>query len=376
MKHIIKNREIWIVYVFLMLFMTTLMGCENKMPIKVGFAGCLSGRLSDLGTAGRNGVMLAIEQVNETGGINGRLVELIIKDDKHDPDVAVQVDKELIEEGVVAIIGHMTSAMSVAAVPLINKEKMLMISPTTSTNELTGIDDYFFRVMSPNITEIEHLAYHLFNMMELRKIACVYDLSNRVFTEEWYQNFKTEFENLGGKLSFVTTFTSGEEISYLDLAKNLLSSTPDGLIIIAGALDTAMISQQVRKLGSDVLIASSGWSKTPDLIQHGGSAVEGLIFSQAYDNESQHSNYLRFKKQFRERFGKELDLGSVFGYEAAQLLFTALSRNDTVEKLKETILKQRTFEGLQGDVTIDKYGDAKRKRFLIIIKDGQFVTME
>jgi branched-chain amino acid transport system substrate-binding protein len=376
MKHIIKNREIQTVYVFLMMLMITLMGCENKTSIKVGFAGCLSGRLSDLGTAGRNGLMLAVEQVNEAGGINGRPVDLIIKDDKHDPDVAIQVDKELIEEGVVAIIGHMTSAMSVAAVPLINKEKMLMISPTTSTNELTGIDDYFLRICPESKTQTDQLASHAFNIMNLRKMAGVYDLSNRAFAEGLYKNFTSEFKKMGGTVVFTKTFTSGEEVSYLDLAKTLLASDPEGLFMIAGALDTAMICQQVRKFGSELPIISSAWAFTPDLIQHGGSAVEGLIFSESFYKESKHENYLKFKTQFSERFGKEPGFAETFSYEATQVLVTALLKINNVKQLKDTILKQQIFSGLQGDIRIDQYGDAKRKRFLITVKDGQFITME
>lgn len=201
MKQTEKNHHQQFLYMFfmmltIMILMTALGGCENKKPIKVGFVGCLTGRLSDLGTAGRNGAILAVEQINEAGGINGRPVELIVKDDKQDPEVAVQVDQELIEEGVAAIIGHMTSAMSMVAVPLMNKEKMLMISPTTSTNKLTGIDDYFLRITPPSKIQTDHLAGHAFNVMELRKMAGVYDLSNRAFAEGAYNNFKSEFENI------------------------------------------------------------------------------------------------------------------------------------------------------------------------------------
>ncbi len=63
-----------------------------------------------------------------------------------------------------------------------------MISPTTSTNKLTGLDDYFFRVMPPNRAETDHLAHHAYEKMDLRKIAGVYDLSNPAFTEGWYWN--------------------------------------------------------------------------------------------------------------------------------------------------------------------------------------------
>ena len=169
----------------LAILVSTAIGCEKKEnPIKVGFVGGLTGRLSDLGTTGRNGVILAVEEINSRGGINGRPVELITKDDQQNPEVALRVDRELVDEGVVAIIGHMTSSMSMVAMPFVNKRKVLMISPTTSTNKATGIDDYFIRMMPPNKSETDHLARHAFKVMGLKKMAAIYDLSNRAYTEE------------------------------------------------------------------------------------------------------------------------------------------------------------------------------------------------
>ena len=167
------------------LLMVGLSGCEKKkQPLKIGFAGSLTGRYSDLGVAGRNGATLAVEQINEAGGIHGRLVELIVKDDKNDPEVALQIDKELIEDGVAAIIGHMTSVMSTAVLPLINavlplinKEKIVMVGPTTTTNELTGLDDYFFRTVSPDFQQMRQLIHYIFDEKKLRTLAVAYDLS-------------------------------------------------------------------------------------------------------------------------------------------------------------------------------------------------------
>ena len=120
--------------------------CEMKEPVKIGYAGGLTGRVADLGIAGRDGVILAVEEINSAGGINGREVKLLVKDDKQDAETAVNVNEELIQQGVAAIIGHMTSSMSKAGVKAINDKKVFMLSPTTSTNELTGLDDYFFRL--------------------------------------------------------------------------------------------------------------------------------------------------------------------------------------------------------------------------------------
>ena len=357
-------------------FLAGMAGCENKKPIKIGFVGGLTGRLSDLGTSGRNGAILAVEEINEAGGINGRPVELITRDDRQDPKVAVKVDRELIDEGVAAIIGHMTSAMSVAALPLINKGKILMISPTTSTDKLAGIDDYFIRIMPPNKSETDHLARHAFKSMDLRKIAAVYDLSNLAYTEGFFNNFRFEFEKMGGEIIRSETFTSGPDVGFKDQAGRLLEPDPEGLLIVAGALDTAIICQHIRMTGSKTPIFSSGWAMTCDFIEYGGPTAEGVIFSQLLNMESQHKGYLNFKERFNKRFGHDPNFAAVHAYEAGHLLFEGLKKNESPEKLKATILRQGTFHGVQGDFKIDKYGDPQRKRFLITVKDGQFKTME
>ena len=120
--------------------------CTNSEPIKIVFVGGLTGKGSALGIEGRNGASLAVTLINENGGINGRKVQLITKDDKQNSGKAREVVQELLDEGVSAVIGHMTSTMSIAGSEKTNQNKVVMISPTTSTSELSGIDDYFFRV--------------------------------------------------------------------------------------------------------------------------------------------------------------------------------------------------------------------------------------
>jgi branched-chain amino acid transport system substrate-binding protein len=320
-------------------------------------------------------VILAIEQRNAAGGVNGRPIELVIKDDQHDPDVALHVDQELIDAGVVAIIGHMTSAMSVVAAPLMNQERMLMISPTTSTSSLTGLDDYFLRVTPPNTLQSHHLAHYLYETLGLRRCAGVYDLSNREFSEDLLQDFIAVFETLGGQIVVTKEFTSGQEKSYMRLAQELLQPDPDCLLIVAGALDTAMICQQIRKLGSTITIASSAWAQTMDLIRHGGSAVEGILFSQRYGAESSQEAYLNFRKAFQERFGRAPDFSSEYAYEAATILFQALEKAQTGPDIKANIVGH-TFHGLKEDIQIDQYGDTWRKRYILTVKDGQFSVVE
>ena len=350
--------------------------CDNKKPIKIGFAAGLTGKLSDLGISGRDAVRLAVEEINEAGGIKGRPVELIVKDDKQDSQTALKVDQELIDQGVVAVIGHMTSTMSMAVLPLMNRARLVLISPTTSTSVLSGKDDYFVRLTESNMAQAIHLARHVANVSGLKKVAVVYDLSNHQFSESLYHNFRDEFAKLGGELSTAVTFISGSGVPFASLAAELIEPRPEAVLIIAAALDAAMICQHIRRIDQDVLIIASAWSMTEEFLHHGGPAVEGVLFSQATGEESDHPRYREFKKRFYQRYVKNPNFSARLSYETAYFLFEALSRNDDPETLIRTLLNFGVYEGLTGKITIDKYGDAHRDRLIMTVHSGHYEAME
>ncbi|MDM8541162.1 ABC transporter substrate-binding protein [Desulfococcaceae bacterium HSG9] len=370
-----KNFFVFNLFLSFTIMLLGLLACENKKPIKVGFSGCLTGKLSDLGISGRNGALIAVEEINASGGIKGRSIELIVKDDKHDAQTAIRADQELIDEGVAAIIGHMTSAMSIAALPLINKNKIVMISPTTSTNKLTGIDDYFFRMLMPNRRQTDKFARYAFHKMGIKTLTFLYDLSNKTYTEGWYRNFKSEFEKMGGKIIQAISFTSGQNVDYLGITQSAIKTDPDAMLFVSGAIDTAMICQQLKKMAYNRPIFAAGWSRTDELIKHGGSAVEGISFFTYFDKRSKNKRYIEFRSKFKERFGKDPDLAAVHSFEAIQLLINALRSAESFVYLKRHIQKQKTFKGLQGIIEMDRYGDAIRKIFLVRVENGKFVTI-
>jgi branched-chain amino acid transport system substrate-binding protein len=348
-------------------------GCDRQEPIKIGFVGGLTGRLADLGVAGRNGVILALEQINRTGGIGGRTVVLKVEDDRQDPQRARRVVRGFIDQGATAIIGPMTSAMAVAVLPLINRRRVLMISPTASSNKLSGRDDFFFRVMSPNKSETDDLARYSFNRLGLRRVAAVYDLSNRAYSEEFFRNFKQAFVAAGGRVVTGITFTSGAGVDFTGLVRKMLSLSPDGVLLVAGAVDAAMIAHQLKKQGSGLTVISSGWAMTADLIHNGGPAVEGLVFSQLINTNLKTERYLRFKKAFRDRFGRDPNFAAVHGYDSARVLIQALQKGPAA-RLKQTIVRIGRFPGVQGPFRIDGHGDAVHRRFLLTVRGGRFAV--
>lgn len=352
-----------------------LTACQDPPPIKIGFAGGLTGRHSDLGVYGRNGVLLAVEEANSKGGINGRAIELLVMDDQQDPAIAATVDNQLIDAGVVAIIGHFTSAMSVAAAPITNSRKVLLFSPTTSTNQLSGHDDHFIRVMSPSRYTTEKLATHVFDRLNLRRLVIVYDDKNQAFADDWLDGFR-QFATSRNATVTPVAFTPHPDYPFSSLPDSINAQSPDGLLIIAAALDAAMICQQVRKEGSTYPIFTTMWSMSDEFIQHGGSAVEGVTFANWFDPDHPSESSRRFRDTFSRRFGHPPTFAAHFAYETAIILIDGLRRNDNPLELKDTILLQKIYDGTQGTIEFDRYGDPVRDLFLMTVRNGRFVRLE
>lgn len=362
--------------IILCLLALALFSCTEKEPISLGFVGGLSGRVADLGTAGRNGAILAVEEQNRKGNIQGRKIKLLTVDDEQNPESAVKAVETLLAADVEAIIGPMTSTMAVAMAPLINREKVIMISPTANTEELSSIDDYFFRVISSTSYYADHLARYLRNEKNLKRVSVIYDLKNRAFTESFQAGIHTSFQKYGGKVTRAKTFHSGPGVSFFELTQEAIGPETEGVVIIASALDAALICQQIEKISPELAIAATGWSATEKLIELGGTAVEEIYLQQFFDRDSKLSRYITFRDAYTERFGAEPGFASVAGYDAANVLIEALKTSEEGRSIKQRIIKTAIFEGIQQPISIDRFGDANRTPYISTVRNGKFVVLQ
>lgn len=365
-------------FLVLMFMSLILIGaCEQKPdPIKIGFVAGLTGRHSNMATDGRDGVILAVEEVNQAGGVNGHPVELVTRDNRLDKEVAAVVHQELIDEGVVAIIGPMTSTMSIAALPVSNANKVLMVSPTSSANSLSNMDDYLFRVMSSSADAISRLAEFMFRDKALRQVVVVYDTSNVVFSKEWLLGIEDYYRKTGQGRVIAIPFISNNELSFSKLAEEILEQDPDGVVLVAAANDAARICQQLKKRDSKAPVFATMWSMTEEFLRNGGNAVEGVIFCHWFIESYPSFTSKAFRSSFEERFGHPANFASHFSYDAAQVIFSALKQDPDPSHLRETIKGIKIFQGTQGDIVINAYGDAQRKIFLLTVKDGRFHPLD
>jgi branched-chain amino acid transport system substrate-binding protein len=354
-----------------------ILACSPPEPIRIGFIAGISGRVADLGSVGRDAVQLAIEQCNQKGGIRGRTVQLIIKDDRQDPDVARQAVRELAADGVVAIVGPMTSSMAVAVVPVLNEVRIPNMSPTVTTRELSGRDDFFLRVSATTLDNASKRAAFHAKPGGMRRVAAAYDLGNRSYCESWLENFSITFKSRGGAVVAAIGFETGRGRAFLDIARDLLASEPDGVLIIANSMDSALLCQQIRKLNAAVSITLADWGATERLMELGGNAVEGVTVIQVFDRNSTASAYLAFRKAYVTRYKREPGFPGVFSYDAIQVVLTALRAQEGGQPLKKTILALGRFKGLQEDFSFDEFGDVKRSNVSIsVVRNQQFVVVE
>jgi branched-chain amino acid transport system substrate-binding protein len=354
--------------------LAVLVACRKaEPPLKVGFVGGLTGRAAGLGVAGHDGALLAVEECNRAGGVQGRRVELVARDDQQDEKIAVAVIQELLATDVVAIIGPMTSSMASVMQPVVNQAQAVMISPTVTANRFNNQDDHFLRVTTPLQVNAGKLADHALRL-RLPRIAVVVDTSNAAYTEDWLASFAKRLTAGGGRIVNVERFRSDAAEGFLKLADRLLESNPDAVLLLCGAMDTALIAQQVRKLGSRVPLFASEWAFTSEVISFGGKAVEEMIAFVTYDPASQTPRHLAFVANFEKRFGYRPSFAAVLGYEAASYLLAGLERYPQREGLKTRILEGGSFRGLQGEVRINRFGDAERETFLAVIRKGRFTT--
>ncbi|MBI5831142.1 MAG: ABC transporter substrate-binding protein [Armatimonadetes bacterium] len=349
-------------------------GCGPRPPIVIGYGGPLSGRNADLGNAGLDGVRLAVEECMASGGVGGSRVELLIGDDEMDGDIACRRDAAMLDRGIVALIGHMTSNASVAALPLFNQRGVLMLSPTTSTHELNGRADCFFRVYPDNHAIAGTLGRRVGESKNLRTAAVLYETSNASFTLSCKEAFEREYTKTGGRMVGAVSFKTGPTTRFAELVRSVMATNPACLYVLANAMDAAMVAQQVAKQGKQPLLVVADWSLTDDLLAHGGRAIEGLFAMHTVDRNSQAPRYLAFKRAFEARYARSPEFAAVHGYDSANVLLTALRRDPRQTELPRTLLAIRRFEGLQGLIEFDDNGDVLRQLYAVRVVGGRLVT--
>ena len=341
--------------------------------IRIGVLGNFSGRASQLSVSGRNAIEMAVDEYNESQ--KKYKIELVMKDDRGIESEAIKKVEELISENINIIVGPFTSNIGVAIKEFYSKDNIIFLSPTVSTSTLSDIDDNLIRIISNNYFQGEELGRFVVENTNIKNIGIIIEYSNRNYTEEVRAGFIKEYKKTGRKLGYNEIFVSSSNAPLSNIADDLLSSNVDGVLILAGGIDTAQICQHIRVRNKDIQIISGLWAKTDDFIINGGASVENVILAGL--NEEETEKYIDFKNKYIEVYKTKPTFSSVFSYDLLQILFLAINSIDkiTPEKLKMEIVKKE-YQGLHENIYINGYGDSERNYFFFIVRNGEYIYFE
>lgn len=371
-----NKQRLWLTLMIFFSVAFSISGCLKQEPVRIGFVADLTGKQAELGVQERNGVQLAIERYNAASGINGRPVELLIRDDLGSAEGAKKAARELIDAGAVAVIGHATSAQTIAGLKITEAAQLILISPTASSPDLSGSSEYFFRVYPTFRESAQAFASYISAQRKLQRIAVIYDRDNAAYSKTYRNVFIEKYLSSGGSLVKEVDFSSAAQPDFTPLLSDMRRNNPDCVLIIASDIDTALIAQRIRLLGWKTALFTSAWAQTETLLQSGGLAVEDMELEQSYALESDAPLFSSFKQQYRERFGRMPSFGAAFGYEAAGILLKALEQNGGKRAgLRQELLKIRDFQGLMTTFSFAANGDVIRPFYLSKIKGGRFIIL-
>ena len=365
-----KKKFLWMLHVFWLFFVLCLAACDQPPPepIKIGLSINLSGRGGAAGEHIRDGAMLAVQEVNDSGGINGRPLALLVRDDENSEAAIKKVDQSLIDEGVVAIFGHSYSSNTIIAYPLVTSQNILLITAYAATNKLTGKDDLFLRT-SVDCTLYAKKTAALFDTKDVRAVSVLMDMSNPGFVLDYVDSLKKFFDGSIVEIGF----TSRENADWQQIITDLLAPVPDAVLLLTEASMTGVAAQKLRSSGFEDALVGSVWTQTPSLFDYAGEAVENMSVVTFINPDNRAPAYLQFADRIKEKFNRPATARSTRAYEMIMILADALSRCEeiTALDLKKALLA-REYETLMGHVAFDANGDVVRPVYEVKVSDGRF----
>jgi len=352
---------------------------EEKVVI-IGLAGPLSGSQSQIGIDMRDGAELAVEDLNQQGGILGEYrVELIALDDKADPKEAVSVAQELsANKDIIAVVGHLNSGCSIPASNVYHDNELVMITPISTADELTqqGFDN-IFRVCIRNSDQgpaaaklaIEKLGKSNFYILD-DKSAYGAGIANE---------FEKEAKKIGGTIIGRDSITEGETDFSAVLTK-LKGKTIDMIYFGGMYPEGSLLVKQARELGIDAPLLGGDGLYAPKFIEVAKEAAEGSVVTHIAPLKATNAKAEKFFSDFKSRFGHDVLVYAPLSYDAVMIIAAAIEQSGKIDgkTVIETLHAPNfSYSGVIGTTQFDEKGDTLNKKpYFYVVRNGQFQLIE
>lgn len=349
---------------------------SKKDPIKFGVIGPYTGPNAKPGQSMKQGVTLAVDEINKAGGINGQMLEPIFEDDASVPAQSVSATEKLVTKDEVAfLIGTFNSATTLADMKIIAKEKVPMLVPIAVANEITESGNkWVFRNCATNPIQAVQLMDYIYKNTNQRKFAVIHE--NTDYGRGLAESVTKYVQEKGGTVT-TESYNIGDTDFYAQLT-NIKNSQPDGVIICGNLSEGSQITRQIRELNMKAQLYGFGGLSSFDYNKIAGGSNEGLICTSYFESSSPNQLAQQFVKAYKEKFGVEPDMFAAAMYEAVYLAKAAIEKSgDTkdIGKFRTTLRDQfaalKDVPGVQGPTTFDAKGQADKQVMIVQWNNGQ-----
>ncbi|MCJ7497246.1 MAG: ABC transporter substrate-binding protein [candidate division Zixibacteria bacterium] len=380
------------------------LSCAKKEDVIIlGEFGSLTGGTATFGKSTQKGIEMAVEEINKAGGIEGRLVKILVEDDQSKPEEAATVVKKLVnQDKVLIVLGEVASSRSLAGAPICQEGKVPMITPSSTNPKVTQVGDYIFRVCFLDPFQGEVMAKFARNSLKVSKAAILKDIKND-YSVGLAQYFAETFKKLGGAVITEESYSEGD-IEFRAQLTALKAKNPEVIFIPGYYTEVGLITRQARDLGINVpLIGGDGWD-SPRLIEIGGKALENTYYSNHYAPEDPKPEVQKFISDYKAKYNEIPDAMAPLGYDAARIAFDAIKRSGILEeknikgsysenpktkslmdavnternreRVRDAIAQTKDFAGVTGVITIDQNRNAKKSAVVLKYENGKYKYVE
>ncbi len=347
-------------------------GCQKSSnTIKIGLAAVQSGSDAAIGATMLNGAQIAIDEWNAKGGVLGKKIETISLDDEAKPDKAVNVAQTLVDDGVVAVIGHLNSNCTIPASRVYSDGKVIQITPGSTNPQYTEQSfPYAFRICGRDDQQGPVSGAFLHDVLKLNKIAILHNKSS--YGEGLATEVKKAFEAKGGTVTMFQGIGQDESDFRANISV-IQGSGAEGFFWGGMYGQGGPLLVQMRQAGLNVPFSTGDGCFDHAFIDTVGANAANTYLSFGKDYHAIPAAQ-SFLQKYKEKYQSDEGAYSVYGYDAANVLLTAIAQAGTTDPDKvSAIMKSQPFDTILGKIQFDAKGDVTQSGYVIwTIKDGKF----
>jgi branched-chain amino acid transport system substrate-binding protein len=348
---------------------------KNDDSIKIGFIGPLSGDVAVYGVDCLNGARLALDEINDAGGVLGKQLTLISEDDEGNPEKTVNAYTLLTtRDKIRLLIGSLTSGCTIAITSKAQDQQVLMIAPAATNYNVTDAGDYIFRACF--IDPFQGTVGGLFAVRDLgaKRAAVIFDNGND-YSVGLKDNFVKAFVENGGTLAGEEAYITGDKDFNAQITK-IKSANPDVVYIPDYYSTVALIAKQLRAQGVNTpIVGADGWD---GLTENAGDEVLNGFYSNHYAADSDNPKVVRFVSSYTAKYNSAPTSFAALGYDSVFLMRDAIAKAGSSDApAVKTALAATNDDYMTGHYTFDAHHDPVKSAVIVeLVKgaDGKLVT--